>query len=65
MFGLFDTVVDSVDNAINVGLGVISLGEYGNFSQQTVSKMIADGIEIAVVAQFFDVTTDTIKDMID
>ena len=65
MFGIFDAIEDSVSNVIDVGVGVLTLGEYGNFSQRTVSKMVADGIEIAIVAQFFGVAEDVIKDMVD
>ena len=65
MFGIFDGIEKSVSNALDVGLGVLTLGEYGDFSQSTVSKMVADGIEIAIVAQFFDVSEDLIRDMVD
>ena len=65
MFGIFDAIEDSVSNAIDVGVGVLTLGEYGNFSQRTVSKMVADGIEIAIVAEFFGVAEDVIESMVD
>ena len=65
MFGLFDGIEKSVSNVLDVGLGVLTLGEYGDFSQSTVSKMVADGIEIAIVAEFFSVSEDIIKDMVD
>ena len=65
MFGIFDGIEKSVSNVIDVGVGVLTLGEYGNFSQRTVSKMVADGIEIAVISQFFGVAEDVIKDMVD
>ena len=65
MFGLFDGIEKSVSNVLDVGLGVLTLGEYGDFSQKTVSKMVADGIEIAVVAEFFSVSEDIVRDMVD
>ena len=65
MFGIFDEITNAVDNVIDVGIGVVTLGEYGDFNQRTVSKMVADGIEIAVVANFFEVSENIIKDMID
>ncbi|MCK5538843.1 MAG: hypothetical protein KAI79_18600 [Bacteroidales bacterium] len=64
MFGIFDGIEKSISNVIDVGIGVMTLGEYGDFSQYTVSKMVADGIEIAIIAQFFNVGEDVIKDMI-
>lgn len=65
MFGIFDGIKDAVENVIDVGVGVVTLGEYGDFSKSTVSKMIADGIEVAVIANTFDVGIDVIEKMID
>ena len=65
MFGIFDGIEKSVSNVLDVGLGVLTLGEYGDFSQKTVSKMVADGIEIAIVAEYFGVSEDIIRDMVD
>jgi len=65
MFGIFDVVADAVENTIDVGLGIVSLGEYGDFNKRTVSKMVADGIEIYTIASFFDVGTDVIQGMLD
>ena len=64
MFGVFDGLQSAVENVVDVGIGAVTFGEYGNFSKSTVSKMIADGIEVAVIAQTFDVTTDVIREMI-
>jgi len=65
MFGIFDVVEDAVSNVIDVGIGVMTLGEYGNFSQRTVSKMVADGIEVYTIANFFGVSEDIVRGMID
>ena len=64
MFGLFDGIQKSVENAIDVGIGVMTLGEYGDFSKSSVSKMIADGIELAIVAEFYGTTVDIIEEMV-
>lgn len=61
MFGFLE---DVIENVIDVGVGVLTLGEYGDFSKKTVSKMLADGIEIYTIASFFDVGIDTIEEMI-
>ena len=42
----------------------MTFGEYGDFSKSTVSKMIADGIEIAIVAEAFDVSVSVIEEMV-
>lgn len=60
----FKVFEDAVENAVDVGLGIMTLGEYGDFSKKTVSKMIANGVEIYAIAQFFDVGIDVIEDMI-
>jgi len=65
MFGLFDGIQKSVENVIDVGVGVMTLGEYGDFSKSSVSKMVADGIELYVVAEVFDTTVDVIEKMIE
>lgn len=65
MFGLFDGIEKSVSNVIDVGIGVMTLGEYGNFSKQSVSKMVADGIELYIIADFYETSVDVIKDMVD
>jgi len=65
MFGIFDAVEEAVSNVIDVTIGAVSLGEYGDFSQRTVSKMVADGIEVYTIASFFDVGTDVIEGMLD
>jgi len=64
MFGLFDGIQKSVENVIDVGIGVMTLGEYGDFSKSSVSKMIADGIELAIVAEFYGTTVDVIEGMV-
>lgn len=65
MFGIFDGLTNTVENVIDVGVGVLTLGEYGDFSKRTVAKMVADGIEIYAIAQFFDVAEDVIESMIE
>jgi len=65
MFGIFDAVVDTVENGIDVAVGAVTFGEYGDFSKRSVSKMIADGIEIAVIANAYDVGIDIIEKMIE
>jgi len=65
MFGLFDGIQKSVENVIDIGVGALTLGEYGDFSKASVSKMVADGIELYVVAEVFDTTVDVIEKMIE
>ena len=61
MFGIFDGIKKSVENVIDVGTGIVTFGEYGDISKETVSKLIADGIEVAVIASALDTTVDVIE----
>ena len=61
MFGIFDGIQKSVSNVIDVGTGIITLGEYGDCSKETVSKLIADGVEVAIIAQLAGVGEDVIE----
>lgn len=65
MFGLFDGVAKSVENAIDVGVGVLTLGEYGNLDKKSISKLIADGIEMAVIAEALDISQDVLERILD
>ena len=64
MFGIFDGIQKAVENVIDVGVGALTMNEYGDFSKKTVSKMIADGIEIAVIAQTFNVAEEAVQELI-
>lgn len=59
---MFDSLIDSIDNALNV-TGSVLTGE--DVSQKQVSRLIADGIVIATGAVIADVATDIVKDVLD
>lgn len=61
MFGLFDGLQKSVGNAFDVGAGVLTLGEYGDVSKASISKLIADGVEIATIATVLDTSVEIIE----
>ena len=65
MFGMFDGIQKAVENVIDVGIGVATMGEHGNISKQSVSKMVADGIEIALIASAFNVGVDIVEKLIE
>ena len=65
MFGIFNGIADSVENALDVGVGVLTMGEYGNLNKRSLSKMIADGIELAIIAEAYDVGIDVLNEMIE
>jgi hypothetical protein len=65
MFGIFDGIEKSVSNALDVGIGFMTFGEYGDISKDTISRLIADGIELAVIAEALDVSEDFLRDLIE
>lgn len=54
MFGIFSGIQSSVENAFDVGIGALTLGEEGDFSKKSVSKLVSDGIEVAIVSAGVD-----------
>lgn len=65
MFGILDGIEKSVGNALDVGLGVLTLGECGRVDKQSLSKLISDGIEIAVLAEALDVAEDVLEKILE
>jgi|SaaInlLV_10m_DNA_3_1039740.scaffolds.fasta_scaffold54642_1 hypothetical protein len=61
MFGL----TDMIDNALDVTIGLVTFGEYGDISQRKVANLLADGIEVAALATAFGVTEDVILKMVE
>ena len=61
MFGILE---DVVENVIDVGVGVMTFGEYGNINKKTVSKLIADGVELYTIASILDVGVDVIEEIV-
>ena len=62
MFGLLDGLVDSVDNGLSIVGGILE-GEAP--SRRKVAKLVADGVEVAVIASAFGVAESVITDMLD
>ena len=58
MFGIFNVV----DNALDV-VGDLFTGE--DISREKVSKLIADGVGIAIIAQGFGVAESVIEELMD
>jgi len=54
-----------IDNALDVTIGLVTFGEYGDISQRKVANLLADGIEVAALATAFGVTEDVILKMVE
>ena len=62
---MFKFLTDSIENAIDVGVGVMTLGEAGDVSKESVAKLIADGLTVAVIAHGYGVAEDVIQELLD
>ena len=62
---MFKFLTDSIENAIDVGVGLVSFGEAGDFSKESVAKLIADGLTVAVIAHGYGVAEDVIQELLD
>jgi len=65
IFGFISDVVESttevVSDAIDVGLGVVTLGEYGELNKENVSRLIAAGMTIYGISEATGVAVDLIE----
>lgn len=65
MFGIFDELENSVSNALNIGVGLLTLNEDDEINKKSVSKLISDGLEIGMIASMFNVGEDFIERLVD
>ncbi len=65
MFGLSKMLGETIENVIDVGVGIVTLNEYGDFSKKSVSKMIADGIEITLIAETYGTSVEIVKQLLE
>ena len=69
MFGFINSMIDEsvkiVDDAIDVGLAVVTLGEYGELSKDNVTRLIAGGLTIYTISEATGVAVDLIEKALD
>tara|TARA_R110000796_G_scaffold85679_2_gene185802 strand:+ start:584 stop:796 length:213 start_codon:yes stop_codon:yes gene_type:complete len=69
MFGFINSMIDEsvkiVDDAIDVGLAVVTLGEYGELSKDNVTRLIAAGLTIYAISEATGVAVDLIERALD
>tara|TARA_R110000782_G_scaffold85221_2_gene165728 strand:- start:1968 stop:2180 length:213 start_codon:yes stop_codon:yes gene_type:complete len=69
MFGFINSIIDEsvkiVDDAIDVGLAVVTLGEYGELSKDNVTRLIAAGLTIYAISEATGVAVDLIERALD
>lgn len=57
---MFGSIFDSVDNALSIVSNVVS-GD--NVSRQQISRLISDGVSIALIASAFGVAESVIREI--
>ena len=65
MFGILSDLADSVENVIDVSLGLLTFNEIGSADKRSISKLIADGIELAIVADMYGTSIDVINKIVE
>ncbi len=69
MFGLLNDAVnlavDTVGDVANMGLAVVTLGEYGELSKANVARLLATGITIYELSEMTGVAVDVIQSVVD
>jgi len=69
MFGIFNDIVkatsDIIEDAVDVSLAVVTLGEYGELNKENVSRLIASGLTIYAISEVTGVAVDLIEKALD
>ncbi len=69
MFGfvtdMINETVKIVDDAVDVGLAVVTLGEYGELSKENITRLIASGLTIYAISEVSGVAVDLIEKALD
>ena len=58
---LFKAATDMVEDALDVGIAVVTLGEYGELNKQNVSRLIASGMTVYAISEATCVTVELIE----
>ena len=65
MFGFIDDMIKAttgiVEDAVDISLSVVTLGEYGELSKENVSRLIASGITIYALSEATGIAVDLIE----
>jgi len=69
MFGFINDAINTtasiVEDAIDITLATVTLGEYGELSKENVSRLIASGITIYALSEATGVAVDLIEKVIE
>ncbi len=65
MFGILDTVSEMVEDTLNLGASVITLGAYGDVDRDTLQRLVANGVSIAMLAEETGVAVDVLEEFLE
>lgn len=69
IFGFINDMVNTTakvaEDAIDVGVAVITLGEYGELSKENVSRLVASGITVYALAEATGVAVELIEKVLE
>lgn len=59
--GVFNTAAKAVEDAIDIGTHVLTLGEYGELNKQNVSRLIAAGMTAYTISEATGIAVELIE----
>lgn len=62
---MFNAAVELVEDAVDVGVHVLSLGEYGELNKQNVSRLIAAGMTVYTISEATGVAVELIEKVLE
>jgi len=69
VFGFIDEAINTtakiVEDAVDVGSSVVTMGEYGELSKENVSRLIASGITLYTLSEATGLAIDVLQSVLD
>ncbi len=69
MFNFINEAIEStakiIEDAVDISLSIVTLGEYGELSKENVSRLIAGGMTSYAVSEATGVAVDVIESIIE
>tara|TARA_R110000782_G_scaffold147178_2_gene239971 strand:+ start:867 stop:1058 length:192 start_codon:yes stop_codon:yes gene_type:complete len=58
---MIDETVKILDDVVDTGLAVVTLGEYGELNKENVTRLLAAGLTIYTISEVTGVAVDLIE----
>lgn len=62
---LLNAVCDLTESTVNVGVGVITLGQFGNLNSEQIGKLLKSGYTIYELSEITGVAVELIQEVMD